>query len=102
MGKSQEDSLVVQLALPGVPKDDKDNPKYNCFEVYVTRSWRGQYDDVFARMAKHGSRGRRGAPAPKLVKAAKKLNRFLKAFIDQTDLNHAREYRDSSLLHRAI
>jgi len=95
--KKMEESLVVQDPMPGVPKRGE-NPKYTCFEVNVSKDWRDRYDETVASNSRGTPGLKRDALAVKHLKAQKKLNGFLKSFVDQTDPEFDRIWRESVAL----
>lgn len=97
--KQEEAGLMSGRGLPGAPTD------VQVFEMYITLNWRKNYDRMYAHLVskqstKHklesgrlGSTSSRSssrkAPPGKLVKASRKLNTFLKSFVE----NHDDEFR---------
>lgn len=96
--KQEEAGLMSGRGLQGGP------PDLQTFEIFITCSWRKNYDKIYATLlSKHNTKsvletGRLGklhgskkskAPPSKLVKASRKLNLFLKDFVE----NHQEDYR---------
>ena len=123
----QEGGIMKAQPIPDDDVNDQGEPAHECFEVYVTKAWRDKYDAIFTsvsekanRQAKrqaaagggaadaNKSRGARtglqsrgaGTPTDQLVKASRKLNRFLRRFINKTERDHKREMRENNFLHR--
>ena len=99
--KQEEAGLMSGRGLQGGPSD------LQAYEIFVTTSWRKNYDKIYASLigkestksaleagrlgGLHGTANKKPnkAPPSKLVKASRKLNTFLKGFIE----NHQDEYR---------
>jgi meckelin len=95
--KKMEESLVVQDPMPGVPKQGE-NPKYTCFEVNVSKEWRDRYDETVTSNSRVAPGLKKDALAVKHLKAQKRLNSFLQSFVDQTDPEFDRVWRESAAL----
>jgi meckelin len=92
--KKMEESLVVQDPMPGVPKQGE-NPKFTSFEVNVSKDWRERYDRTVSQTSRASQDAGKDAIAVRNLKAQKKLNGFLQSFVDKTDPEFDRIWRDS-------
>lgn len=107
--RQEEEGLTTDRGLPGT------EPGLQTFEIYVSGEWKRQYDHIYRTLVSQQIQGaqadtsnflvrvlrRRGAKpaAERLVKASRKLNAFLRSFIDQTTSEFPLQHRDQSFIH---
>ena len=110
--RQESEGLTTDRGLPGAPTGTQ------TFELYLTGNWKRQYNHIYRTMmeqeiqgakAETGSfllrvfRGRGGAvPAERLVRASRKLNAFLRGFVDQTTTDFPYAHRDQTFSHRFL
>jgi len=129
---AQTGGIMIAQPIPDDETGPDNQPLHECFEVYVTKAWRDKYDSIFTSVSKKalrnksrqqaqqqngggdatsGGRGQGsgiaqrlagGAPPDQLVKASRKLNRFLRRFINKTERDHKREMRENVAAHRVF
>ena len=124
---AQSDGIMIAQPIPDDEVGPDQQPLHECFEVYVTKAWRDKYDSIFTSVSKKALRNKQrqaaaggdadgghrresgiqqrlgaGAPPDQLVKASRKLNKFLRNFISKTEKTHLREMRDNTIGHRVM
>merc|ERR1719399_488841 len=118
--KAQQNGMMMQQPIPDGQVDSNNQPLHDCFEVYVTRSWRQKYDEIFTK-ASQRLRNRKSTtggeqasgkrffggklqqvPPDQLLKAYRRLNRFLRHFINKTSREHKREMRQNTFQNRLL
>ena len=111
--RQEEEGLTTDRGLLGSP-----SAGLQTFEIYVTGDWKRQYDHIYRTMMQEELQGsqsdtssflmrvvrRKGAkPAPeKLVKASRKLNAFLRNFVDQATADFPIQHREQTVMHRFL
>lgn len=109
--RQEEEGLTTDRGLPGFPG-------MQTFEIYVSGEWKRQYEYIYRSMISEQLQGaqadagsfllrvfrRKGAKpaAEKLVRASRKLNAFLRSFIDQTTSEFPMEHREQTFIHRFL
>jgi len=107
----EEQGLTTDRGLPGCPERG-----LQTFEIYVTGEWKRQYNHIYRTMMTEEMQGahadassfllrvmrrRGGKPAAeKLVRASRKLNAFLRSFIDQDSTAFPIQHREQTFMHR--
>lgn len=91
-----EENLMSQGGLEYVDKMAGGKPMFDCFELYVSRSFRLRYDDIYGQYLKGTDLGGRltrstamrnqqgNAPSKNVTKGARQLNVFLQNFVDKS------------------
>lgn len=111
--RQEEEGLTTDRGLPGCPEKG-----LQAFEIYVTGEWKRQYNHIFSTMmteeiqGAHSDTGsfllrvlRRKNDRPvaeKLVRASRKLNAFLRSFVNQDSSEFPIQHRDQTFLHRFL
>lgn len=111
--RQEAEGLTTDRGLPGCPAKG-----LQTFEIYVTGEWKRQYNHIYRTMmseelqAAHADTGsfllrvlrKKGAKpaAEKLVRASKKLNAFLRGFVNQESSAFPIQHREQTFLHRFL
>jgi len=108
--QQEQQGLTTDRGLPGCP-----SKSLQTFEIYVTGEWKRQYNHIFRSMMTEELAGtgeldffsklfrRKGKPSSeRLVKASRKLNAFLRGFVDQDTSNFPVSHREQTFLHRFL
>ena len=110
--QQEQQGLTTDRGLPGCPQK-----KLQCFEIYVTGEWKRQYNVIFRSMMQVEQAS--GAPGDRsflnkllgkgrkpssegLVKASKRLNAFLRSFVDQDSTEFPIAHREQNFVHRFL
>jgi meckelin len=110
--RQEAEGLTTDRGLPGGP------PGVQMYELYLSANWKKQYNHIFRTMMSqelagiHADKtsflarvfGRRSGkvPAERLVRASRKLNAFLRGFVDQTTSDFPSVHREQTFVHRFL